>query len=319
MQLRFLLFVSGLWLSMTGLAAAQFKEGDPKGTKTGEATVQKWQCGVIINATSGPCTGLKGYVPVPIDWPEQQVRVLEEDISPLAKINYEMVEGTSRVMTISVPQLPAGQQAKALVTFEVHRSPIIPPENTESLVLPDPKKLPREIRPFLAPSPLIETKHPKVRAAAREAIGDKAKAWEKVEAIYDWVRERVKYQKGPIKGALAGLNDGTGDCEEMTSLFIAICRINDIPARTVWVPDHCYPEFYLLDEEGNGHWFPCQAAGSRAFGGIPEVRPILQKGDNFRPPYNRKEHKATCRSISPAPAANPKRSSFTNCSGRERQ
>ena len=49
------------------------------------------------------------------------------------------------------------------------------------------------------------------------------------------------------------------------------------------------PEFYLEDKEGKGHWFPCQAAGTRAFGGIPEDRPVLQKGDNFRLPDNRRE------------------------------
>ena len=91
-----------------------------------------------------------------------------------------------------------------------------------------------------------------------------------------------------IKGALAALKDGTGDCEELTSLFIAICRAADVPARTVWVPGHCYPEFYLLDEKGEGHWFPCQAAGTREFGGITETRPVLQKGDNIRPPIKLK-------------------------------
>jgi hypothetical protein len=66
----------------------------------------------------------------------------------------------------------------------------------------------------------------------------------------------------------------------MTSLFIAMCRASGIPARTVRVPGHCYPEFYLSDQAGEGHWFPCQAAGTRAFGGMPDPRPILQKGDN---------------------------------------
>ena len=88
---------------------------------------------------------------------------------------------------------------------------------------------------------------------------------------------------------MAALKDKTGDCEELTSLFIALCRASDIPARTVWVPGHCYPEFYLEDDEGKGHWFPCQAAGSRAFGGIPEQKPILQKGDNFSVPENPRE------------------------------
>jgi hypothetical protein len=57
----------------------------------------------------------------------------------------------------------------------------------------------------------------------------------------------------------------------------------------VWVPDHCYPEVYLLDDDGKGHWFPCEMVGNRSFGGIAETRPILQKGDNFRPPYDRRD------------------------------
>ena len=47
---------------------------------------------------------------------------------------------------------------------------------------------------------------------------------------------------------------------------------------------HCYPEFYLEDAEGNGYWFPCQAAGTRQFGCLEEYRPILQKGDRFKTP-----------------------------------
>jgi hypothetical protein len=70
----------------------------------------------------------------------------------------------------------------------------------------------------------------------------------------------------------------------MTALFIAICRARGIPARAVWIPQHTYPEFYLEDGQGNGHWFPCQVAGPYEFGGMTEAFPILQKGDNFKIP-----------------------------------
>ena len=59
--------------------------------------------------------------------------------------------------------------------------------------------------------------------------------------------------------------------------------------RTVFVKNHCYAEFYLDDDEGVGHWFPCQPAGPREFGSLNDVRPILQKGDNFKNPDNSKE------------------------------
>ena len=108
--------------------------------------------------------------------------------------------------------------------------------------------------------------------------------WWEVEALYDWVRENITYVNGDLKTVREALRDREGDCEEMTSTFVALCRAARIPARVVWIPNHCYPEFYLEDAEGKGHWFPCQVAGTRNFGSMPEYLPILQKGDRFKVP-----------------------------------
>jgi len=275
---------------LTTVASAQFQKGDPGGSGMGDTRVQLWQAGMLVQAHRGPCRGIVGTAPVPIDWPEQQVKIVEEDVSPSAKVSYQMVEGTVKQMVVRIPNLPAGEEAKALVTFEITRTAQVAPENTDQYVLPDLRKLDRTVRKYLGPSPYIESRHAKIRSLAKQIGTDTETAWDRVEAIYDWVREKVEYKNGPLKGALAALKDGTGDCEELTSLFIAICRASNIPARTVWIPGHCYPEFYLEDKEGKGHWFPCQAAGSRAFGGMSEHRPILQKGDDFRPPHNKRLH-----------------------------
>jgi hypothetical protein len=123
--------------------------------------------------------------------------------------------------------------------------------------------------------------------------------WDKVEALYSFVRNNVKYNdqawQVPAKGALAltkmPKGQWTADCKDMTCLFVALCRAGKVPARIVRVPQHCYAEFYMeLKPEGRtgnrnskplGFWFPCQVSGDYAFGGIPERRIILQKGDSF--------------------------------------
>ena len=279
-----------LWISLTASPLAQFRNGEVDGAKPGDELLQRWQSGVMIQAAGGACTGIVAYIPVPVDWPEQQVNIAEEDISPEAKVDYVTVDETVKIMVVRIRYLAAGKTARALVTFQVRRSSLLPPDETDQYVLPDLKKLDRGLRVYLGPSPLIESRDRRIRSLAKEIAGDEEKAWDKVEAIYDWVRQKVEYKNGPIKGALKALEDGTGDCEELTSLFIAICRAAGIPARTVWVPGHCYAEFYLEDAQGKGHWFPCQTAGSREFGGITEHRPILQKGDNFRPPWNTRDH-----------------------------
>jgi len=265
---------------------AQFQSGDAGGAPLDETRTSRWRAGVEVLAGSGPCRGLIATIPVPIDWPEQKVRVVEEDVTPNATIGYKIVDDTVKLMVVRIPHLPANEEAHALVTFEIDRSTLLPPSETSKFRIPENRELNNQLRVYLGPSPLIESRNAKIRALAKEIGADAPTAWERVEAIYDWVREHVEYKDGPIKGALAALRDGNGDCEELTSLFIAICRAADIPARSVWVDGHTYPEFYLVDDEGQGHWFPCQAAGSREFGGITEFRPVLQKGDNFRPPHN---------------------------------
>lgn len=280
-----LFFASPAW-------AIEPKEDTNNGPTLGDETVQFIQLGVTVEAQRGEVRGIHATTPMPIEWPEQSVRVAAEDITPnVAHVDYRMVAGTVQQMVIDVPFVAPGETVNALVTIEVTKRKQIAPTDTSRYVLPNKKKLPPDVRIYLGPSPKIESRHAKIRSTAKEILQDKreATAWEQVEALYDGVREKVEYKNGPIKGALAALKDGDGDCEELTSLFIALCRAEDIPARTVWVQGHCYPEFYLWDETETGYWFPCQAAGDKSFGGIDEQRPILQKGDNFRDPDRPKQ------------------------------
>lgn len=272
-------------------ACAQFGEVDIGGPQRDKELTTRWEFGMVIKAGAEPCSGLLATIPVPIEWPEQEIKVVEEDFDPSAKrVAFREVNGgTVKQMVVTIPYVPANEQVRVVTTLEISRFSLLPPESTAQFVIP--KKLDRSLRQFLVASPKIETTNPKIRALAKEITEGKEGAWEKVEAIYDWVREHVKYVKGPLKGAVAALKDGSGDCEELTSLFIALCRDINVPARTVWVPGHCYPEFYLEDESGKGFWFPCQAAGARSFGGIPEQRPILQKGDNFSVPERREKQR----------------------------
>ena len=276
-----------LTLAMLLLAAsplhAQFKDSDSgEGVQYGEEKTTKYQAGVIITAANGPIRNLRATVPVPFDWPEQEVRIVEEEVSPeVKKVGYRDLDGVKQLLVI-VPQLAGGQQAKCLITFEVKRRVIEPPADPSKFHIP--KRAPREVLKYLGASPYIETRNREIVSLAKETVEGKESAWETVEAIYDTTRDKVEYKEGKLKGAVAALRDGDGDCEELTSLFIALCRSSGIPARTVWVQGHCYPEFYLEDSKNQGHWIPCQAAGTRMFGEMTELRPILQKGDNFNVP-----------------------------------
>jgi len=282
--------MAAVWSCLPLLAWGQFKEGPSEDAKLGEAVTHHWRIGVIINASVKPCKGILSTIPVPSEWPEQQVRESDHDVSHWAKINDQTNEGL-KLMAVSVMMLAAGQEAKALVTYEIVRKSILAPKNPEQFKLADPGRMDRTVRPYLAFSPLIESRNAKIISLAKEIVEGKEQAWQRVEALFDWVRNNVEYDNNlrKPKGALVAIQERKAGHEDLASLFIALCRASDIPARTVWVPGFCYPEFYLLDEQGKGQWFPCQVAGNRYFGEIPENRPILQKGDNFRNPDNPRE------------------------------
>jgi transglutaminase-like putative cysteine protease len=127
-------------------------------------------------------------------------------------------------------------------------------------------------------------------SAAAEAAPIATGDWERVEAIYDYVIDHVKYEEGAQdKSSVQALKDGKADCHGISALFVAMCRTAKVPARMVWVDAHQYAEFYLEDEAGKGHWYPVQSAGTRSFGEMPMPKVILQKGDNFRVPERRRE------------------------------
>lgn len=289
---RGLALVFGLvaWSPIHGQNFDNEETGEPaaaKGVGFGEAKTTHWRVGAIVAAKRGPVAGIICTIPEPTDWPEQTVKLIKEDVSPGVRFKHRDLGGVKQLV-VKIPKLANGKKAKALFTYEITRRTITSPPDPTAFKFP--KKVSRADKRWLGNSPYISTRDRSIKSLAKETYRslDGEGVWKQVEGLYDVVREKVEYKEGPIKTASRALRDGSGDCEELTSLFIAMCRVNGIPARMVWVPDHCYPEFYLQDDEGNGHWFPCQAAGTRAFGEMPERRPILQKGDNFKVPEKTK-------------------------------
>ena len=296
--MRSLLATLGLTLaySLLATAAAHAQQGfgevvETRGPRPDKQQTQLLQIGMVVTAQGGPCQGIVATAPVPTEWPEQHVDEAKREVAPAVRdVTFRNV-GAIKIMAVSMPFIAAGDDCHTLITYEVKRYSLLPPKDTTQFVMPNTKKLKSDIRMFLGPSPNIESNHAKVRATAREIVKDHEAAWAKVEAIYDWTREKIKFQSGSLKNVMQTLKDGTGDSEELSSLFVALCRAADVPARLVFVtgPGHCYAEFYLEDQEGKGYWFPCRPAGNREFGGIEEFRPIIQKGDNFLIPERPRE------------------------------
>ncbi|MDZ4848938.1 MAG: transglutaminase-like domain-containing protein [Pirellulaceae bacterium] len=285
-------------------------EADP------QSSVQYWahrnfkmRFGLQFQSNDNHCRELYATIPFPRNWPEQQVKILGADLPDFSRYKERELPAGAKQLLLEVPALAAHQQLDVVITVEIVKSFIKLPEDTSSLIYPKKTIRDKDLQWSLGDSPFIDTKSRQIRAIAKE-IKDKEpeSAWKHVELIYDWVRDNIQYRNGSLRTTQDALKDKFGDCEEMTGVFVAICRASNIPARCVWIPQHCYPEFYLEDANGFGHWFPCQAAGDRQFGEMNEYRPILQKGDRFKVPEEKQMQRYvaeyfTCkqRSVGPTP------------------
>lgn len=270
---------------VAAITSAQAQQEDVPLTETQilNETESVWRFGLKINS-SGAASGIFATSPVPIECPEQTLELIEEErLGDVAAIKLKPLKPNGRQMMFKIDRMQPGEDALAAVRFRITKRDITAPDDPQRFTF---ATNPRgQLRFYLGKSPYIDTDEKRVIEIAdtlRQQNADLT-PWEQVEAIYRWVRENVDYKfDTQIHTCIEALDSGTGDCEELSSLFIAICRIQNIPARAVWIPGHTYPEFYLEDENGDGHWFPCQAAGSYQFGSMSEQRPILQKGDRFR-------------------------------------
>lgn len=242
----------------------------------------EWEFGLEITAGNGPMLGIVASAPVPVEWPEQRIRVIDEFKSPAVKsVRMKKFGDQGQQMIVTIPGLTAGETARATVRMSLARYDIIDPEQRPMLRFPE--KGNRNARLYLGESPYIESNHPQIKALAAE-IGDPTQSpWQQVEAIYNWVQQNIEYKFDPeIHSCLEALEAKRGDCEEVASLFVAICRSKGIPARAVWCNDHTYPEFMLTTPDGTDVWFPCQITTfEHIFGQMFDDRPILQKGDKF--------------------------------------
>ena len=145
---------------------------------------------------------------------------------------------------------------------------------------------------WLRPEPLIQSGDPRIAAEARQIIEREKNPARAAELLARWVHASVQRvaPTGGVPSAVKVLENRRGDCNEFTTLYVALARAAGLPARTVAgllylngrFYYHAWPEVYLSD------WvaidpvfdqFPADAAHVRlAVGGLArqvELVPLI--------------------------------------------
>jgi len=245
-----------------------------------------WRVGVVIKTGRQPIKDVLTYIPVPQQWPEQEVTIFNDEVPGNFEVQeVEQLQGLQRLV-LHGRAIEAKQTVVALMTYSVTTKPVNLPSDTSIFRLPDHKD--KDVKGFLMTSEGINFRNKKLRKQAEELASAADNDWGKAKAIYDWVRSNVdllpEVANARYLGAQAAFVKGEGFNDDVVSLFIAMCRSIRIPARTVYHDTGSDAEFMLDDGAGNHHWFPCDVVGLGAFGKTVEPKLILQKGDNIKVP-----------------------------------
>jgi hypothetical protein len=241
-----------------------------------EATVQIEMLG------QGSATQLKATTPVPVPCPQQKIE--KETIETEGcEAEIRQVGPFARQLVLAAAQIAAGQTVSAKVRqeltltkeylgFERDRFP------RKQVISADVRKQ------YLGDSPGIDSRAAEVRQLLAKLRSESDHPWDLAKKFADWIRENIKPHVGPYTGVATALQTQRGDCAEMSAVFVALCRAAEIPARLVWVPNHNWAEFCLVDEYTEEQWIPVHTACYFWFGwtGVHEL--VIQKGDRIHVP-----------------------------------
>src|SRR5689334_784899 len=96
----------------------------------GREQTKQFRVGFKVDASAGAVTGIVATMAVPMDWPEQTVTVVSEEISSNCKVTYRNLDGGVKQMVVNIPRLAKGDKANVEFVYECKLREILPPEST---------------------------------------------------------------------------------------------------------------------------------------------------------------------------------------------
>ena len=195
---------------------------------------------------------IHAWLPIPREYPFQSDFELTSSSSPVRHID----EPASTIRSVELEQpakKDAATQFKINFDYTIHGVWFdLDPTRVKLPDLNDPilKEFTRE------GSHVAFT--PELRTLSSAIVGQETNACIKAKKIYDWIAGNIKYSFAIEYSTIRNISDycrsrGYGDCGQEALLFIALCRMNGIPARwqSGWntFPDdkdiHDWSEIYL--------------------------------------------------------------------------
>ncbi len=129
------------------------------------------------------------------------------------------------------------------------------PRVTEKILFPL-RSIPNEVQAYVLPSEHIDSNNPEIINTANKVAQGKDDLFEVVSTLAIWTKNSIEYNLSTLTSEAAQkaswvLQNRQGVCDELTSLFIAMCRALGIPAR--FVTGISYTSSPLFDKKWGTH------------------------------------------------------------------
>lgn len=234
---------------------------------------------------TGNAGRLQATTPVPSEFPEQKIDKVEV-LTEGCEARVQPLTSGAAQLEMAAPGIAKGQTIRAVARLRLTLLKQYQGFTKEQF--PAKQTVPVEVKKnFLQDSPGIQSSNSLVRKLALEIGAEQKHPWDQAQAIAKWIRENIRPQLGAYTSVATAMEKKRGDCEEMSAVFVALCRALQIPARLVWVPNHNWSEFYLTNEQGVGHWIPVHTACYGWFGWTGAHEVVIQKGDRVVHPQKK--------------------------------
>ncbi len=156
---------------------------------------------IRVDATDGVASNVAVVGPIPMEWPEQRLRLLSETVTPNAKVLESVLKGQAAMLKLTAATIAKGGHASVERLYEITRYRTqftIPGEELKYS-----KSVPYDLREQLtSAAPGLEMTHPKMIELAKTLKLDEATAWDAHKHIWQWTRDNVKFENGDFRGAL---------------------------------------------------------------------------------------------------------------------
>lgn len=233
--------------------------------------------------SDGQTRNLKGSTLVPCAFPEQEVLNWQIEKPEGCEARVQPLSDTAAQLQMAAPGIRPGETITVAVVARVRLFRFCPHYSADQFA--DGQEYPQAIRDhYLGNSPGIRCEMPGVRELVKSITSRHDPPWQRARRFFDWAWDNIEGLPGKYTSVQAAIRNGRGDCEERAGVFVALCRANGIPARLVLVPNHCWAEFCLINQDGEACWIPAHTAAYNWFGWTGTHELVLQKGDRIDQP-----------------------------------